>query len=275
MTNYLKLTEFELRRFKNLYFGIIGLIVVLQLAYLMYSLTSIKGFIRERLSEDFQMAEIVQEHGKYSLSEIFYSTPILLTIAIGVVTIALYILFIWYRDWIGETMFIYRLMMVPTRRMNIFFSKLTTIILYTLGIVIVQLGVLFLYDLIIQAVLPKEFTVEQSIFQTIQSTPLEIVIPYSFQNFVISYGVGIMFVCIAFTAVLIERAFRLKGIIFAILYVAVFTALFIFAMIWPLYSDSIKLYPNEYKFIFYPVILVITLVQLILSNYLLERRMNL
>lgn len=275
MTNYLKLTEFELKRFKNVYFAIIGTIILMQLAFLTYKLMKIKGFVRERIADGFQMSEIVNEHGTFSIEELFYAGPMILTIGIGVISIALYILFIWYRDWVGETMFIYRLMMLPTKRMNIFFSKLTTIVLCTLGIVIVQLGVLFVYDLIIEAVLPREFIVEQSIFYTIPLTPLGVIIPSTFGKFVLSYGIGIMSVCILFTAILIERAYRLKGIIFAVLYVALFIILFVSTISWSFVSGSINLYPSEYKTLLYIAVVTTTALQLMISNHLLEKRMNL
>ena len=35
----------------------------------------------------------------------------------------IYVFFIWYRDWLGKYTFAYRLLMLPTTRINIYFAK--------------------------------------------------------------------------------------------------------------------------------------------------------
>ena len=40
----------------------------------------------------------------------------------GVILI-IYVFFIWYRDWLGKNTFIYRLLMLPTARIQCLFGK--------------------------------------------------------------------------------------------------------------------------------------------------------
>ena len=44
-------------------------------------------------------------------------------IALCVVVLIIYVFFIWYRDWLGKNTFIYRLLMLPTARIQCLFSK--------------------------------------------------------------------------------------------------------------------------------------------------------
>src|SRR5690625_1417433 len=83
--------------------------------------------------------EFIEMYTTFSMMDVAHSLWIMVTIAIGVAAILFYIFFIWYRDWFARNTFIYRLRMLPTSRMNIFFTKVATIMLTVFGLVAFQL----------------------------------------------------------------------------------------------------------------------------------------
>ena len=51
-----------------------------------------------------------------------------------IVALIFYCFIIWYRDWFGKNTFAYRLLMLPTSRLNLYIAKATTILLFILGL---------------------------------------------------------------------------------------------------------------------------------------------
>ena len=78
-------------------------------------------------------------HGTMSFLNISKSVWFMGPIIVCGVTLIIYVFFIWYRDWLGKNTFSYRLLMLPTARINVYLAKATTILLYVLGLVALQL----------------------------------------------------------------------------------------------------------------------------------------
>ena len=138
----------------------------------------------------------------------------------GVILI-IYVFFIWYRDWLGKNTFSYRLLMLPTARINVYLAKATTILLYVLGLVALQLLLLPIEVQVLKWMVPSEFRTDFSINEIANFHDLRIFFPNNFIEFILYYGAGMAAVFIVFTAILFERSFRIKGIIYGILYCAV------------------------------------------------------
>src|SRR5699024_2551778 len=86
----------------------------------------------------------------FSLIDVTYSIGFVAPIGIGVAALLFYMFFIWYRDWFARNAFIYRLLTLPTSRMNVYFAKLTTIILTVIGLVAYQIAVIKVLTIIIK-----------------------------------------------------------------------------------------------------------------------------
>jgi hypothetical protein len=154
--------------------------------------------------------------------------------------------FIWYRDWLGKNTFIYRLLMLPTERITVYAAKATVIMLFTLGMVALQILFLHVDAQILKWMVPDEYRFDMTIRQMLTTfDSFGIIFPYSFAEFILHYGLGFIAMTVVFTMILFERSFRLKGILFGILYGI--AAGFVFAM--PLLLHFLvfneKLYPNE------------------------------
>ena len=77
----------------------------------------------------------IEQYGTLSFFDITQSTWFIGPIALCIAMLIIYVFFIWYRDWLGKNTFIYRLLMLPTNRLNIYLAKATTILLFILGLV--------------------------------------------------------------------------------------------------------------------------------------------
>ena len=229
MNKYMKLVRFELNRFWNFYLILIGITMVLQLTGV---LVLSKRYIAQANQIMYENAlspvQFLQQYSPMTLyQQIVVSLWFMGPVMICIVTLVIYVFFIWYRDWLGKNTFIYRLLMLPTTRMNLYFSKITTIILMVFGLVAVQILLLMIENRIIQSIVPADLRLDLSIWEFPRFDWLSMLVPRTFTEWLIYYSIGFMAVCVVFTAVLFERSFRWKGIILAIIYVVLSALVFI------------------------------------------------
>lgn len=281
MNRYLKLVVMEIQRFWKIYAGLAILTAISQIGGMVYSLNRIMDRIdRIMAQQGFKTyAEYAASnfigfadgfHEAANQAEPWLSGSIFLCIAalIG------YCFFIWYRDWTGKSTFAYRLLMLPTSRMNLFWSKLTAIMLFVLGLIALQLLLLpiliGLYDQITPQELIQPETVRSFI---IHDRIFKMLIPPTFIGFLVSYGSGLIGVIVLFTAILIERSYRRIGIVGGIVYAGLCGVLLLTPGLINSF-ESAALYPFEIFMLQLAVGLVLTLVSIALSAYLLNRKIT-
>ncbi|MBT2214859.1 hypothetical protein F3157_02580 [Virgibacillus dakarensis] len=229
MKRYLKLVNFEFNRFAKLYAVLLAITIIVQIAGVIVVSKNYLNTATKAINEDMiPKAQFLMETGPMSMIDIISSVWFLGPIALCIAAVAFYIFFIWYRDWFGKNTFIYRLLMLPTARLNVFLAKITTVLLSTFGFVALQLILLPVESTILKWMVPKEFRLDLSPEEIIGNMPeLAIIMPQSFTEFILYYGTGFMGVAILFTAILFERSYRLKGILFGAIYGAVAIIIFL------------------------------------------------
>ncbi|WP_285399868.1 hypothetical protein [Lysinibacillus sp. fls2-241-R2A-57] len=213
MKNYLKLLNFEVNRFFKLYLALIGLIIVSQF---IGAIVVSKGYMDRADQNQLSMSQYVKDY--FSFNYFFDSEWFLMPIFFSIAMLMIYVFFIWYRDWFGKNTFIYRLLMLPTERITIYFAKLTTIMILVLGLVTLQILLIPIEIQIVNSIIPTELQSHFSLYDINSLEMWDWVYPNTFTEFILIYGVGLIFVAVLFTAILIERSYGLKGIFFAIVY---------------------------------------------------------
>lgn len=275
MKRYLKLVNFEVNRFFKLYLVLIGVIFVVQmLGAIIESRQFINLANRVIYEEMLPKEQFIENYGHMSFLKLsgtlWFIGPILISIA----TLIIYTFFIWYRDWLGKNTFIYRLLMLPTERLNVYLAKLTTILLLVLGLVALQLLLFPVENQVIHWLVPDEFIEDISLQIILTDQFLHALFPPTFIEFILYYGAGIACVSLIFTAILFERCYRLKGVFYGILFCV--AALLIF--IAPLFVDSFLLgnffYPLELLGIEVAVVLLILTAAIWTGNYLLKNKIR-
>jgi len=277
MKNFLKLLNFELNRFMKLFIILLITIAVIQIAGTIILASSyMKRANNAVIQGGMTQHEFIEMYSTFSMMDVIHSLWFMGPIAIGVAALLFYVFFIWYRDWFARNTFIYRLLMLPTSRMNIFFSKATTIMLTVLALVAYQIILLNIEMTITKWIVPKVYRQDLRIVDLVAGSEyLSIVLPRGLAEFVIAYGLGLGFIVVIFTVILFERSYRLKGIIIGLLYA--FIAFVLFGLpisLQILLFGNIYLYPMEVLIVQIVMWAIIVGVSLIISRYLLKNKVT-
>ncbi|MGX4668162.1 hypothetical protein JNUCC74_03000 [Cerasibacillus sp. JNUCC 74] len=276
MKSYLRLTEFELGRFFKLYLTLMGITIISQIIGIVVVANNYMGEANRSIYEEsMSKQEFLDGFGYISLLNFAQTIWFLAPIAICITALLFYMFMIWYRDWFGKNTFIYRLLMLPTARINLFFAKATAILLMVFGLVALQIILLYIEGIILDWIVPNEFIKEMTIQQISQSFPeLGILYPPTFTEFILYYGTGLMAVFILFTAILLERSFRWKGLLLGIGYVGLTTAFFLLPVILTVMFDKTYLYPTEWLIIQSIFGFILIVISIGISRYLLKKRIT-
>ncbi|MCM3398948.1 hypothetical protein [Oceanobacillus profundus] len=276
MNRYVKLVNFELGRFMKVYIALIGITIISQLAAVIVVSKSYLNNANQAMNVDHMAIEtFIEQYGRMSFNDVTNSIFFIGPIALCIVTLLIYSLFIWYRDWFGKNTFIYRLLMLPTARLNVYLAKASAIFLFVLGLVGLQILLLPLERMILQWMVPIDLRWDLSINEMIRNFDrLGIMLPYSIAEFAIHYGIGFMAVIVLFTIIMFERCYRLKGILLGIGYGAL--ALIVFFL--PVFVQEFMLYnyfyPEELFMLMLVTGLLVTAGSIWMSNHLLTRKIR-
>ena len=273
MGNYLKLVNFEIQRFWKFLMALIALVIVVQI---IGAFVDTSAFLNqaERTMQQEKIAEsqYVFNYNVYSLYHFLNSGLFLISVMFTIAVLIIYVFFIWYRDWLGKSSFIYRLLMLPTERRNVYFAKLTAILLFVLCLVGVQVVLLQIVDFIIQWKIPEQLRADMDTIIVYSHDYLELLFPHSLLQFVFIYALGGTCVAIVFTAILLERSYSLKGIFLAALYIIVSGAVMLTPII--IYLNTTYFYKQEIRLMIIVCSILMLAAAIFIANYLLKRKIN-
>ncbi|CEI82385.1 hypothetical protein BN997_02249 [Oceanobacillus oncorhynchi] len=270
-----KLVNFEFRRFLPIYIMLLAAVFLLQAAGVLYYAFMVKSEITESVMKlGIPKEQFLQDNGYVSIGNILSSFLFTLPIVIAAVTIFIYVLFIWYRDWLGKNTFIYRLLMLPVKRIQLFFSKLAAILIFVFGLIAYQVAVLPALQVILKLIIPVDYRLDLTIQGMIRSFYyLKFLLPEKFIDFVINYGFGTAFVIILFTMILIERSYRFKGV-----FMAVFYGIGALILVFSPYILQIIVkgyfYETELLWMQFAIAIILSAVSVFFSNHLLNRKIR-
>lgn len=276
MKNFIKLVNFELNRFFPIYATLGGLTILFQIIGVFVTTNGYLSQIEEiKKTGITQESQIISDIGKMGMDFFIDSLWFWAPVALCVVTLIIYSLFIWYRDWLGKNTFIYRLLMLPTERINLYFSKAVTIFLMVLGLIALQLVLIVLEGQLFSMLLPEAYFEATSINQlTTHSMYLQMFYPSSLIFFLSHYSKGFLAILVAFTCVLFERCFKVKGIFMAGLYAGVVLAIMLLPYWIQFFLNSSMLFNSEIFWISLGLTMIMALVSTWISHRLLNRKIT-
>ncbi|MFP7332214.1 hypothetical protein SFC23_02475 [Shouchella clausii] len=270
---FLSLLHFEWQRVSKVYFCLFGLVSAIQLIAI-YVLASTKtaNLTNEALITNVPLEQIAES---YSIrwDSLYGGLPIIGSIMMAIAIMLAYSLLIWYRDWFSKNNVITRLLMLPINRAQLFAAKLLLLFLLVLGLVALQIVLVTIGNKIIEAVVPSElFLAPLSMAQIMQTNRLfSLLIPLDPFVFVLAYGLGFAFLTALFSAILLERSFRVKGALLGALYLAFVFWLNSFFFISDLYSH---VFPSEALLIAVATGLTTIVLSSWLSIYLIRKKVS-
>lgn len=275
MKRYLKLVNFEFTRFLKLYLILIGITIVSQISGVIVESRLYLNRANEYIYKDLMpKSEFLEQFGTKSLLDISETLWFMGPIALCGVVLIIYVFFIWYRDWLGKNTFSYRLFMLPTARIHIYLAKATTILLFVLGLVAIQLLLVPVESKILQWMVPQEYRTDIATHVITKADYLVILFPATFTEFILYYGGGMLAVCIVFTAILFERSYRMKGIVYGILYCTFSLLLFFMPIIVNEYIVSNYFYPIELFFMELVAGLLVLACAIWIGNFLIKNKIR-
>ncbi|PAV30525.1 hypothetical protein CIL05_05335 [Virgibacillus profundi] len=276
MNRFLKLVNFELGRFMKIYLALIGITIISQIAGVIIKSNSYVERANEAIYEDLIPKEdFFATEGLMSMLHVLRSVWFMGPIALCIAALIFYVFFIWYRDWFGKNTFIYRLLMLPTARIQIFLSKAVSILLMVFGLVAIQLILLPIESVILKWIVPLDYRIDMTVGEIIQNfRELQMLIPSTFIEFVLYYGAGMMAVFIIFTAILFERSFRLKGILFGAIFVGLAVLVFFSPILIMEIMQTYYLYPIEIFILEIILGLVVIGASIWTSHFLLKKKIT-
>lgn len=273
MKNYLNLLHFEFNRFWKLYVFLLSLTVVSQIGGVVWmSLRKLDEAQEKMIVSQMTVTQYAEWHGTIGFRELLYSAWFQLPVFLSVAVLMIYVFFIWYRDWFAKGSFIYRLLMLPTARMNIYFAKLTTIMLQVLGLVALQTLLIQLGVKVFNAIIPVELRDGIPVRMLYNYDFLDWFYPTTFTSFFLLYGLGLLFVAVIFTCILFERSYGWRGIVLAVVYAALSFAIFMAPFVFNSFTNY--LYPPELLAIGIAVGAVLLAIALWQAKRLLTSKIN-
>ncbi len=252
MKNYLRLVHMEVHRFR---YNLLALMLLTAIIQFVTLLITTLNQVAQRLSPDWLASDTNFNSYGYNLQgdRISFAAimnyadqPYSISILLCITALLIYVGWIWYRDWFGQRTFIYRLLMLPSARMQLYWAKLTAILLFVFSLVSFQWILLLLQNQLFKVIVPAELYADSRYSDVIWANEiLRMLLPSNFDEFMIKYGAGAIGVIMIFTAILIERSSGRLGILFGLGYAALSGGVLFSAMV--IYIDhSISfLYPNE------------------------------
>ena len=279
MKSYLKLVNFELGRFIKIYFVLAGITILSQIAGTMIIANGyMNDFEKAIYVEGLTTEQFLEQSGKYGLADLVGTDWFIFPVIFAAAVLLIYSIYIWYRDWFGKNTFIYRLLMLPTARMNIFFSKATAIFMMVLGLSALQIIIFKITEKILQWIIPANLRIDMPIMELVKNgygnQHLGLLLPTSFIEFLIYYGVGFTAIFVLYTAILFERSYRLKGAVLGIIYAAAAVITFLLPEIITIILGRDFLYPIELLIVHAVLWAIITALSLWVSNYLINKKVT-
>ena len=273
MIRFLKLLNFEISRFMLIFSIMMGGLIGWQLvAARLNAKYYVDSVLLSMKTNGYTYQEYVHEHGAYNMRTVVSSLSFVAPILFCITVLVIYVFFIWYRDWLGKATFSYRLLMLPTNRMNIFFTKLLTILLFIFAALAIELGVIYILMKWVPNMIPTELYQAINFNAIFNDDFFFLLYPFTVKGFVFNYFIGTAIVTVVFTLILFERSYRLKGVVFGILFVIVSSVIVLIPVIYQ--TITMKLFSNELYALTFGAFVIIFVMSLCTSNYLLKDKIN-
>lgn len=274
---FLNLTAFELDRLSKFLYTLIGVTLVANM--IGYAWAPMRYISRMNEFMNIQSAtsqQAIDHYGLFSFYHAINTIWIVGPIIIGISGFLFYAVFIWYREWFGKNTFAYRLLMLPVPRMTLFFSKLIVIYIGIFSLIATQIISLFIGFQLVSAIIPNDWFAGTTALEAINIHPMFMyILPVDTLYFLTINGIGLVFLIVLFTLILMERSFAVKGIMIGIVYAGTALAL----AVSPFFFDSMLqnhylLYPSEVALILIGMMTFITVTSLLVSRHLLSKKIT-
>jgi hypothetical protein len=234
MKKFIRLLSFEMNRFLKFLVPTFIIVAAVQLFDIIRISLSYNGMLeRVHLS-----GGSLDNQEPFSVHNITGAGFFELSIVAIVFVFMFYSFYTWYREWLGNNKFIYRLLMLPMNRLYIFLTKALVFLIGGFLAFIFQFGMYGVALMLSELIVPAEHYVAIGIhnvqppFTFIQS----LLFPTTIFEFISTYSFAFGALITLFTAIIMERTYRMKGLVLGVVYFTGYFVLFTIVIALP-YTD--------------------------------------
>lgn len=277
LKEFVKLTNFEFERMSKFLFGLMGFTLITNLiAYFLVPFQYMRRVNEYINTNSVTINEAKDMYPPFSFFDMTNTFWIIGPILVGITALLMYSVFTWYREWFGKNTFAYRLLILPISRIIIFFSKLINIFIGIFALIASQMLSLAIGYPIMNMIIDKEFLADMSLIESVRANvSFHYLFPFEVKRFIAIIGMGLVFLIILFTLILLERSYGIKGIILGIVY-GVLSGLVIALPIFipNLLKNYYFLYESERVFLLILSFAFVGLSSIYISRYLLNKKIT-
>lgn len=206
MKKFLMLSNEEIKRSLKLYLTILMTLVIIEITSVVYQILHYQSKIedlmqKERLTE---MQAVEQLNGPLTFGDATNYFKYMITL--GIMFTILYAFQIWYRDWYGESKYIYRLLMLPGKRLAILLSKLSTVLMFVCSFLGIQWVTILFSRRLYEWLLPENLQVASKI--TGEATAINMLYTFNIIDTFVIIALSLFVITLIFLVVLTERSYR-------------------------------------------------------------------
>jgi hypothetical protein len=218
MKKFMELWAFEWNRAKRFYGFLIILVAGLQAYAVLNEYRFWKGGYERmlRAGSENTLEGYLNNNGYISFDAVTNNSFFGFSIVTAIFCLLFYAVAIWYQDWTGKDRFSFRLLSLPGSRFSVYAAKFATIWLMITGLQALQIGLLFVEELIFSGLMPAGVYMDlplQSVIPT--SSPLSLALPGSFSSYLFYYSAGYAALTLGYTFILMHLSVRWRGVILA------------------------------------------------------------
>lgn len=236
MNNILNLYDIELKRIYKWYLALLSILLVGNIGTIARHIRNIiiKVATDTKSKESLSLMKL-QQAKKYlyemHIYNIYESTTLLLGLAVLICLV--YALIIWYRDFVGKNKTGYTLFMLPNNKFNIYIAKAITIVVMIFGVMLMQMLFWGVDILILKIVtnIPIQEIFNVAKHSTGEFGRFTLIQLYQIDFIMINIIGVILAVLVIFTAVMIQKSFKIKTVGIALGIIYVFASINIFGRI--------------------------------------------
>lgn len=222
MSKILTLYNIEFKRVYKLYLALLGILFAGNIAIVSRKLSDIINSVAEDRNLRPSMDILKSTTGKNKvfmegINNIHLSTNLL--VGLVVVLCLVYSIVIWYRDFLGKNRTSYTLFTLPIDKFNIYISKALTVTMMIYGIIIAQIFAWIIEVFVISGLSGVGIT--KAISSVIRNSMFRegLIRLYTIDFIMINIIGVVLAVVVIFTGIMIQMAFKRKGVILGSLYV--------------------------------------------------------
>lgn len=236
MNNILNLYDIELKRIYKWYLALLSILLVGNIGTVIKHIRNIIITVASDTKSKESLSLMKLQQAKKYLYEgrilnMYESTVILLGLAVLICLV--YALVIWYRDFVGKNKTAYTLFMLPNNKFNVYIAKAITVVVMIFGVMLTQMLSWGVDILILKTVtnIPMQELIDFAKNMNGAIRNLTLIQPYLIDFIMINIIGVILAVLVIFTAVMIQKSFKIKTVGIALGIIYVFASINIFGRI--------------------------------------------